>query len=611
MKKINISKLIISILLITLTITSLNLMHAIYLLEGIENVGRIIVILIFNTINLIFLFETIRKIKKKKKKKNIIMISLMILYIIITLFLSFFIKNVYSNIKSMNKDKITYSTSIITLVNSNIDEINNKNIGIIEDSTSIEGNILPNEYINNNNLTVNIKYFENYPNLMEALYNEEIDAIFIKSEYESMFKDIEKYKNILTETKVIDTYSKKMEKNSAEEKNLITEPFTILLMGVDSNKEGIDSQVANGDALILVTFNPNTLSATMLSIPRDSYVPQACFKNNVENKITHASWGGTDCMIKTIENFLDIDIDYYVKINFKGVVQLVDAVGGITVNVPKDICTDNSDRQGSVCISKGMQTLNGEEALVLSRNRYDMENGDLDRGINQQVVIEGIINSAKNIDSVNEITNILNIVSNNIDTNLSTEQILSSYNILKKILLSNKGSNLINLQKLYLNGQGQMIYDEGMEMVLWNYILYQDSVKIVSETMKENLGILEPELIKEFKYSIKEPYSQTIIGKYTYGNSGLYKLLPDFTKYTKDNAINWIVSNGFSYNIEEIIDTEGIYQDNQIIKQSIPASKRIDKITNYHITLTISKTPITNEQENSNDIDNNILEIIN
>jgi len=188
----------------------------------------------------------------------------------------------------MNKNKITYSTSLVTLSNSNINNIsdlNNKNIGILEDENSIEGNILPNEFINENNLIINKNYYESYPVLMEALYSKEIEAIFIKSEYESMFKDIEKYKNITTETKIITTYNKKMDKiTTTEEKNLITEPFTVLLMGVDSHLEGIDNQVANGDALILVTFNPNTLSATMLSIPRDSYVPQACFKDNIENK---------------------------------------------------------------------------------------------------------------------------------------------------------------------------------------------------------------------------------------------------------------------------------------------------------------------------------------
>ena len=112
----------------------------------------------------------------------------------------------------------------------------------------------------------------------------------------------------------------------------------MLLMGIDSTEEGLDKNaVANGDSLMLVTFNPKTLNATMLSIPRDSYVPISCFVGKYENKITHAAWHGTDCMMQTIEDYFGITIDYYAKVNFKGLVHLVDAVGGIDVEVPADL----------------------------------------------------------------------------------------------------------------------------------------------------------------------------------------------------------------------------------------------------------------------------------
>ena len=122
-------------------------------------------------------------------------------------------------------------------------------------------------------------------------------------------------------------------------------------MGVDSKKENIKDSSFNGDALMLITFNPNTLNATILSIPRDSYVPIACFPGQRKNKITHAAWYGEECMIDTIENFTGIKIDYYLKINFKGVVKLVDALGGIDVDVPYQLCEQNSSRQwGKYCL---------------------------------------------------------------------------------------------------------------------------------------------------------------------------------------------------------------------------------------------------------------------
>ena len=134
-------------------------------------------------------------------------------------------------------------------------------------------------------------------------------------------------------------------------------------MGIDSIDEVLPpNAVANGDTLILVTFNPKTLNATMLSIPRDSYVPIACWGGGkIENKITHAAGYGNDCMMRTIENYFGITIDYYAKINFKGLVKLVNAVDGIDIDVEKRLCTDDSDRYHTVCIDPGYQTLNGEK----------------------------------------------------------------------------------------------------------------------------------------------------------------------------------------------------------------------------------------------------------
>ena len=147
------------------------------------------------------------------------------------------------------------------------------------------------------------------------------------------YKLIEKYKKIDKEVKIIKT---KLEKASSNTKKYgtkkITEPFTMLLMGIDSTKDGLsNSDSFNGDSLILVTFNPNTLNTTILSIPRDSYVPISCFPGKYENKITHAAWKGTNCVINTIQDFTGIKIDYYAKINFKGLVCLVNALRGITV----------------------------------------------------------------------------------------------------------------------------------------------------------------------------------------------------------------------------------------------------------------------------------------
>ena len=213
------------------------------------------------------------------------------------------------------------------------------------------------------------------------------------------------------------------------------------------------------------------------------------------------------------EKTLDVNIDYYVKINFKGVVNLVDTLGGVTVDVPKDLCTDDSNRVGKVCIKKGVNKLNGEEALVLARNRYNLARGDLDRGNNQQLLLKGLLNEVTNISSVTQITDILSTISNNLDTNMTTNQILSLYNILKDIISAgrNNGKDIIAIQKLELVGDGKTLYDNYSKLNLWNYVLRDESIEEVSQAMQDNLG--NSKLIKTFEYSINEKYIQKSIGK--------------------------------------------------------------------------------------------------
>ncbi len=601
-KKLNPLKLLCFIIGMIAIIANFYFLYHIFILGPIEKLLRYIVMIIFILLDLWIAIFLLKK-KKRTKKKDIIFLILCLIYMIISLLGGLLINNIYQKISNMNKNYITYSTSLITLKTSELnqlEDLKDKKIGIINDHESIEGYIISQDIIKVNRLNEknDFEEYDDFSAMVAGLYHGEVDAVFISSNYEIMFKNIELYENIKNETKVITTLDKKMKKTShqdvigtlATNKN-VTEPFTILLMGVDSEVDGLDKNGAfNGDALMLVTFNPKTLNATMLSIPRDTYVPISCFKGQIENKITHAAWYGESCMINTIQNFTGIPIDYYAKINFKGLVNLVDALGGIDVNVPQDLCTDDSNRGGEVCIKAGYQHLNGEEALVLSRNRKALANGDIDRGLNQQIVIEGLVNSAKKINSVSQVMDIFNTVSRNLDTNFTTEQILSFYNIGKDILmrsLNKSDEDIVNMQQLYLQGSGQMIYDEGMRMTLWNYIPNKQSIADIVQEMKVNLELSTHELIKDFKFSINEDYQKTVIGKGPYNSNFLYKLLPDFTGDTKEQAQKWADSNGVkvSFETREVTD---ISQNGIVIEQSQPFRKRLDKLSGT-VVLTLGK----------------------
>ena len=601
-----INKFIVLFLIIGL-ILSVFAVYEIFLLSSIETVIRYIVIGVIVLLDFRYILKARKLIKgknKKKKPKKGLFIFSLIIYSIICFCIGGVIFYLYGKVDNLNKTYITYTSNLIVMNSNkanNIDDIVDMSIGILGDKNSPEGYIIPQEIIKEHNLNDDneIKEYEDYTSMLVDMYSGDLDGMFVTDGYVSMFSGITGYENVQSETKIIISKEKKMKKaktssiETASTGKDITEPFTILLMGIDSTDEYLaKNAIANGDTLILITFNPKTLNATMLSVPRDSYVPIACWSGRPENKITHAAAYGNDCMINTIQNYFDTDINYYVKINFKGLVKLVDAVGGVEVDVPKELCTDDSGRLGEVCIQPGKRVLNGEEALVFARNRKQLENGDFGRAEHQQEIIMALINKMKTIRDVSTFMDLLNTVSNSMDTNLTTKQILSFYNVGKDIIkksLSSEDADLINIQRLYLQGTGQMIYDERAKMVLWDYIPNKSSRKDIIQAMKENLELADHEEINEFHFSINDPYEKKVIGEGPYSATTTYNLLPDFTGDTESMARKTCSSLGIKVTFEG--------GDGTVIDQNYPARTRIDLMKNG-LVLTLS-----GDKKKSKDID--------
>lgn len=630
-KKNKVLSITLTVLQILSFLAFLYLAYSIYLINGVENELRYIGIAVLFLLNLGVII--LRKITKNRKVILVILyILLCLIFILGQSILGYYIHKTYQTINSINKDTVTYASSLVVLKSSNVkavDALKNKKIGIVVNKKSIDEYILANQIVKNDKLDeiATIVEYDNITTMFKDLYKESIDAVLTTKNYVSMFKSLEGYEKIQEETKIIDEIEKTYKKNeiskiTGESETVynsnasITEPFTVLLMGVDSTDEALDkNSTGNGDALMLITFNPKTLNATILSIPRDSYVYLP--NMGTENKITHAAWGGTSNMINTIERFTDIDINYYVKINFKGVVKLVDLLGGIKVNVPIDFCEQDSNRNwgdSTICLDEGEQTLNGEQALALARHRKTLLTGDLQRGTNQQLVVQGMLNSAKNIKSANQALSILDTLSNNMDTNFTTKQLLSFYDIFKVILeTSSNKDNLINIQKLYLSGVTQGIYDERTDLVLSDYILNQSSLDQCIKAMKDNLSKDSETFIKEFDFDIEDPYETTTIGTSNLSSTKRYSLLPNFIGDSLESAKSWLESNGITVTVVEKEDNgpSGI-----VLEQSFPEDKRLD-LMDGKITLTVSKakteigTPVINpvpptdpETPGGNDTDN-------
>ena len=532
----------ITLLLMFLLVTfgTFYLLYAVSLLNGIEDKIRILLSICLIIILLIFALafhKSLMKSKIKKTRKYIFFIPITVLYSAVLILGAFYIIKTYKVVDKMTSNSTTYSTSLIALSDNKatkISDISDGKIGMLSDSTSVDGYTIPNEIIKKENLDNKISEYESYLALIQGLYNGEVEYAFLPTNYTVMFQTMEgaNLENIKSETKIIYTKEKKVKKKSTSSSKSMSlnKPFTVLIMGVDSENESIANSSFNGDSLILITFNPSTLSTTMLSIPRDTYVPIMCFSGNKKNKITHAAWGGEDCMMKTIENFTGISIDYYVKINFKGVVKLVDTLGGVDVDVPYSFCEQNSNREfgnGTIYVNEGYQTLNGEQALAFARNRHtwpqycgkkysNYVSNDFVRGQNQQTVIRALLNKLKDVRSLDTVYDLLDAISVSMETNMTTNEILSLYNIGKDILVKSSDSNvedLISIQRLYLSGTDAYIYEASMGLNLYNFVLYDESLEAVSEAMKINLGLKDKKIVKTFSFSIDKPYEEVIIGK--------------------------------------------------------------------------------------------------
>lgn len=506
------------ILSIILLLTSIILVDiSLIKLSGIETTIRYILIVIFILILLLFINRGYTYVVKRKKTKFVLSVILVLIISFLLLGASYFINVVYGNISNLSeKKKIVYTSYLITLKDNELTD--NSKLGMISDESDIEGNILAKNIIKKYKLKNEVIKYDTYTSdgLIDKLYSKEIDGIFVSNNYVGLFENT--YPTIKEDTKIVYKYSKLMDNKDLNLKNnkKLTEPFTILLMGVDTDSEkGVEANSSfNGDTLMLVSFNPNTLNATVFSIPRDLYVPIAC-RGNAINKINSSAAGGTECVINTIENLTTLKIDYYAKINFRGVVDLVDALGGVDINVENAFCEQDSHRsfENQLCLSVGNQHVNGEEALAFARHRHSLPTGDLMRIQNQQKLVEAMARKLVKLNSISDFKDILSAVSSNISVNMDTNQILSSYNILKNMV----SNTLNNTDMLTLNRTYLEVYDNPVYLPNGMYLstlgLYQKSLDDIVKTMKINLELEEPELIKTFYYDANTEYVKSVAGK--------------------------------------------------------------------------------------------------
>ncbi|MDM5236785.1 LCP family protein [Bacillus cereus] len=251
------------------------------------------------------------------------------------------------------------------------------------------------------------------------------------------------------------------------------EPFTVLIMGIEDY--ATDGQNGRTDSLMFATVNPKTQKVSLMSIPRDTRVP--IVGKDKEDKINAAhAYGGEKMAIKTVESFLKVPVDHYIKIDFQGFKSIVDAVGGVTVDVPFDFWERSDvDYYKKIQFKQGQQNLNGEEALAYVRMRKQDPNGDYGRATRQRQLLAAVAQKLNSASTVFKIKDLTTVVGKYIKTDIPISDGLALYNKLS-------GFDPSTMQTLKLEGEDKKI--DGIYYFLPDPI----SVETVRNEIEKELG---------------------------------------------------------------------------------------------------------------------------
>ena len=462
------------------------------------------ILLALAILDIIFFLILFKSRLKKGIKKFFSIISILIS--IISLIGSFYLYKTYGVISSMiDTDYETYNYSVMVLKDSDYNDISDIKSEVISYyETKTNENKLLVEHVNK--LGKESKSYTNLNTLATDLLNKETNVIVLEDNYKKTLideQDDNEYNEVRyfkDKTKTIYTFSFKIKKdNTSKNVDVVSEVFNIYISGIDTY--GTVASVSRSDVNIVVTVNPNTRQVLLTSIPRDYYV-QLHDTTGYKDKLTHAGIYGTDCSIKTIEDLLEIDINYYFKVNFTSLIDIVDALGGVNVYADQSFSTWNGYH-----FTKGYNKVDGNAALAFVRERKSFTNGDRQRGINQQALISAMINKCISKEILTKYTSLLNSVKGSIITNMPTKTMLS----LIKMQLKNNTSWTISTnsldgtnaskytysysyQQLYVMEPSEESVEKGKELI--NKVLngevldssYTDSDTTVHSVTKSNVS---------------------------------------------------------------------------------------------------------------------------
>ena len=315
---------------------------------------------------------------------------------------------------------------------------------------------------------------EEYSSLMDeaqALLDGKVDAAVFNEGYMSMID--ESIDGFSEKVKILYQYGVKT-KIKSEKKADVMEPFNVFISGIDV--AGPITTNSRSDVNIIMTVNPNTKQILLTTTPRDYYITIPGVSGDARDKLTHAGIYGVDASMATLENLYGIDISYYARVNFTSLETIVDALGGVDVNSEVEF------EQNGYSFHKGINHMNGAQALTFSRERHSFAEGDNQRGKDQEAVLTAIIQKATSPAIIKSANEILTTVSDCVETNMTSDEMAKFINM----QLNNGVSWNIESQAASGTGDTQACYSSGMQLL---YVMWPDEnvVSDLSEKMQKVL----------------------------------------------------------------------------------------------------------------------------
>lgn len=355
-----------------------------------------------------------------KSKKNGVVNAGKILSLILSLAMILGTKYVFDGNSFLKKitgaDKDTHLISVIVMEDSSykkFDDVKNlefaANTGFDKEGITKAQELIKKEFKSD----IKTVDYKTYDQLADGLYTGRNQVMLLSEAHRGLIK--ESHEDFDQKTRVIATVQYEEDSNvKKRDVNVKDETFSIFITGIDTY--GPVSTVARSDVNMIMTVNPRQNQVLLTSIPRDYHVKLA--SKGAYDKLTHSGIYGPMESVNTLENLLDIEIDYYLKVNFSSVERIVDALGGVDVNSQYTFTAFDGNQY-----QKGMNHVNGQRALSFVRERKSLPNGDSDRGRHQQELIKGIINKAASPAIITNFNSILDSVSDSVVTSMPDNEL--------------------------------------------------------------------------------------------------------------------------------------------------------------------------------------------